>query len=137
MADTNTPQAIWGRELRHYRQQEGLTQAQLALKIHFSEGLISGVETGQMPASPEFAAACDKVLPTGGALVRLLDWRKGQVFPFWMGRWRDREQAAVALRSYQPLVMSIPRKRGDGPMPQRPSPGPLTLASSRSSDARM
>ncbi|WP_442942075.1 GNAT family N-acetyltransferase [Nonomuraea sp. NBC_00507] len=33
--------------------------------------------------------------------------------------------------------MSIPSNRGDGSMPQRPSTGPLTLAASRSSDARM
>ncbi|WP_372470757.1 AAA family ATPase [Nonomuraea aurantiaca] len=33
--------------------------------------------------------------------------------------------------------VSIPSNRGDGPMPQRPSAGPMRLASSRSSDARM
>jgi DNA-binding XRE family transcriptional regulator len=42
-------------ELRHYRKGSGLTQGQLSERIHFSEGLISGIETGQLPASPEFA----------------------------------------------------------------------------------
>lgn len=105
MVDAYSPQAIWGRELRHYRQEAGLTQAQLAQKIHFSESLISGVETGQLPASPEFARCCDDVLSTGGALHRLLDWRKGQVFPTWFGKWRDKEQAATTLRTYEPLVI--------------------------------
>lgn len=105
MPDSCTPQAIWGRELRHYRQAAELTQAQLSHRIHFSESLISGVETGQLPASPEFAEACDKVLTTGGALRRLLDWRRGQVFPAWFGKWRDKEQAAVILRTYEPLVV--------------------------------
>ncbi|WP_329082554.1 helix-turn-helix domain-containing protein [Streptosporangium sp. NBC_01469] len=99
-----TPQAIWGRELRHYRKAAGLTQGQLAERIHFSESLISGVETGQLPASPEFAETCDAVLGTDSALSRLLDWRKGQVFPAWFGRWRDKEQEATALRAYEPLV---------------------------------
>lgn len=104
MANLYTPQAIWGRELRHYRKAAGLTQGQLAERIHFSESLISGVETGQLPASPEFAETCDKVLSTDGSLYRLLDWRKGQVFPSWFGKWRDKERAAITLRTYQPLV---------------------------------
>ncbi|MEW9548010.1 helix-turn-helix domain-containing protein [Nonomuraea sp. NPDC050783] len=94
-----------GRELRHYRKAAGLTQGQLSERIHFSEGLISGVETGQLPASPEFAESCDKLLETGGALQRLLDWRKGQVFPSWFGRWHEKEQVAVALRTYEPLLV--------------------------------
>ncbi|WP_433239327.1 helix-turn-helix domain-containing protein [Streptosporangium sp. CA-135522] len=100
-----TPQAIWGRELRHYRKEAGLTQGQLSEKIHFSESLISGVETGQLPASPEFAEICDTTLGTGGALRRLLDWRRGQAFPSWFGKWRDKEQDAVTLRVYEPMVM--------------------------------
>ena len=105
MVDQHTPQAISGRELRHYRQAVGLTQAQLAQKIHFSESLISGIETGQLPASPEFAQACDTTLITGGALHRLLDRRRGQGFPAWFGRWRDKEQVATTLRTYEPLVV--------------------------------
>lgn len=105
VVDLYTPQAIWGRELKHYRKAAGLTQSQLAEKIHFSESLISGVETGQIPASPEFADACDAVLNTGGALRRLLDWRKGQQFPSWFGKWRAREQEATELRAYEPLLI--------------------------------
>ncbi|GGL16806.1 transcriptional regulator [Sphaerisporangium melleum] len=105
MVDRYTPQAIWGRELRHYRQAAGLTQAQLAQKIHFSESLISGVETGQLPASPDFAQSCDTTLTTGGALSRLLDWRRAQALPAWFGKWRDTEQAATVLRTYQPLMI--------------------------------
>jgi len=105
VVDIYSPQAIWGRELRHYRQAAGLTQAQMAHKVHFSESLISGIETGQLPASAEFARCCDEVLSTGGALYRLLDWRKGQVSPSWFGKWRDKEQVATTLRSYQPLVI--------------------------------
>ncbi|MGW4644482.1 helix-turn-helix domain-containing protein [Sphaerisporangium sp. NPDC004334] len=105
MVDRYTPQAIWGRELRHYRQAAGLTQAQLAQKIHFSESLISGVETGQLPASPEFAQSCDTTLTTDGALSRLLDWRKGQVFPAWFGQWPDKEQVATALHAYEPILV--------------------------------
>ncbi|MEU8206780.1 helix-turn-helix transcriptional regulator [Streptosporangium sp. NPDC049046] len=99
-----TPQAIWGRELRHHRKAAGLTQSQLAERIHYSESLISGIETGQIPSCPDFAERCDELLETGGLLSRLLDWRKGQIFPSWFGEWRDKEQEATALRAYEPLV---------------------------------
>ncbi|GII66986.1 transcriptional regulator [Sphaerisporangium krabiense] len=105
MADKYTPQAIWGRELRHYRQVAGFTQAQLAQKIHFSESLISGIETGQLPASLEFAKSCDTTLSTGGALYRLLDWRRAQPFAQWFGEWRVKEQAASSFRAYEPLLI--------------------------------
>jgi transcriptional regulator with XRE-family HTH domain len=105
VGDIYSPQAIWGRELRHYRQGACLNQSQLAQKIHFSESLISGVETGQLPASPEFAQACDEALGTDGALYRLLDWRRGQHIPSWFGRWRDKEQVATTLRAYEALIV--------------------------------
>ncbi|GII85452.1 transcriptional regulator [Sphaerisporangium siamense] len=105
MADKYTPQAIWGRELRHYRQVAGFTQAQLAQRIHFSESLISGIETGQLPASPEFAQACDTTLSTGGALHRLLDWRKGSPFPEWFGKWQDKERVATVVKAYESLLI--------------------------------
>jgi len=50
-----TPMAIWGRELKHYRQAAGLTRAELAQRINYSTSLISQIETGQVPATVEFA----------------------------------------------------------------------------------
>jgi transcriptional regulator with XRE-family HTH domain len=103
--DLCSPQAIWGRELRHHRQIAGLTQAQLAVRIRFSESLISGIETGQVPAGRDFAAACDEALDTGGALLRQLDWRKGDRFPVWFGEWPKIEAKATVLRAFQLSVI--------------------------------
>jgi transcriptional regulator with XRE-family HTH domain len=97
-----TPMAIWGRELKHYRQAAGLTQAELAQKINYSTSLISQIETGQVPATAEFAKACDKELNTGGTLTRTLDYRKGSAFPTWFGKWLPYEQGAVVLKTFQP-----------------------------------
>lgn len=101
MTDPYSPQAIWGRELRHYRKAAGFTQAQLAARINFAESLISGCENGHLSASPEFAEACDEALRTGGALVRLLDYRKAEVFPSWFGEWPIIESKAARLRTFQ------------------------------------
>jgi hypothetical protein len=77
MANLYTPRAIWGRELRHYRKGAGLTQGRLSQKVHFSESLISGVETGQLPASPESAQTCDMDRFTDDSPMDL--WRKRPV----------------------------------------------------------
>ncbi|RAY13587.1 XRE family transcriptional regulator [Actinomadura craniellae] len=105
MHDPYSPQAIWGRELRHYRRAAGLTQAQLAALINYSESLISNIETGQVPAVPEFAAACDEALNTGGALLRQLDWRKAERFPAWFGEWPVIETKATVLRTFELAVV--------------------------------
>lgn len=105
MAGFHSPQAIWGRALRHLRQAAGLTQPQLAETINFSISLISGVETGQLPATPEFAKACDKALDTGGILLLLLDWRKGEVIPSWFD-WPKYEAEARILRGYEQTIVA-------------------------------
>ncbi|GAB2805264.1 hypothetical protein GCM10027176_07730 [Actinoallomurus bryophytorum] len=80
----NTPQAIWGRELKHYRNRAGLTQAELAARLYCSDSLISSIETGQVPAMPDFAEAADRELSTDGVLVRTLDFRKNEpAYPTW------------------------------------------------------
>jgi transcriptional regulator with XRE-family HTH domain len=97
-----SPQAIWGREVRVYREAAGLTQAELAAQLFCSDSLISSIETGQAPATETFAEAADKILNTRGALTRLLDWRKGvPAYPSWFIDWIPAEEGAVLLRSYE------------------------------------
>ena len=105
MTDPYSPQAIWGRELRHHRLAAGLTQAQLAARINFAESLISGCENGHLQASHPFAKACEEALNTGGALVRLLDYRKGSRFPSWFGEWPIIETKAIRLRNFELAVI--------------------------------
>jgi transcriptional regulator with XRE-family HTH domain len=100
-----TPMAIWGRELRHYRKAAGLTQIELATKIKYSPSLVSQTETGQTPATPAFTEACDAALNTGGALTRILDYRKGEQFPPWFGEWLPYEEGAAVLKTFQPRVV--------------------------------
>jgi transcriptional regulator with XRE-family HTH domain len=105
----NSPQAIWGRELKYYREAAGLTQPQLAEIINYDTSVISRVENGRIPASIEFAKACDAVpaLNTNGTLTRTLDYRKGEVFPSWFD-WPKHEAEAVRLRAYHnSLVLGL------------------------------
>jgi transcriptional regulator with XRE-family HTH domain len=94
-----TPQAIWGRELRFYRERAELTQAELAARLFCSDSLISSIETGQSPATEEFAKSADATLNTDGVLFRLLDWRKGvPAYPSWFIDWLPAEDKAVLIR---------------------------------------
>jgi transcriptional regulator with XRE-family HTH domain len=103
----NTPQAIWGRELKHYRNRAGLTQAELAARLYCSDSLISSIETGQAPATPDFAETVDRELCLDGVLVRTLDYRKNEpAYPTWFIDWLPAEQKAVLIRSFEVALIS-------------------------------
>lgn len=105
MVDPYSPQAIWGRELRHYRTGAGLTQAELAERISFSESLISGAETGQVPASVSFAKACDREFDTGGALLRALDFKKARRYPSGFAEYLEVEKKTGMIRWYEGMCV--------------------------------
>lgn len=105
MVDPYSPQAIWGRELRHYRKRAGRTQAELAERINFSESLISGAETGQLAASIPFAEACDRELETGGALLRMLDFKKAHRYPTGFAEYLEVEKKTSMIRWYEGLCI--------------------------------
>ncbi|GAA1809453.1 helix-turn-helix transcriptional regulator [Actinomadura chokoriensis] len=105
VVDPYSPQAIWGRELRHYRKQAGLTQAELATRISFSESLISGAETGQLAASLPFAESCDRELETGGALTRTLDFKKSHRLPTGFAEYLEVEKKTSMIRWYEGLCI--------------------------------
>jgi transcriptional regulator with XRE-family HTH domain len=54
-----------GVRLRHVRKLQGLTQAQLSSRVHFSISLIKKVEQGSVPPSAAFVAASARVLGVG------------------------------------------------------------------------
>ena len=102
MDERFSPQAIWGRELRYYRERAGLTQTGLAEMINYSDSLISSIETGQAPATGEFAETADAALNADGALTRTLDWRKGvPAYPTWFIDWLPAEEKAVFIRLFE------------------------------------
>ncbi|MCG6494058.1 helix-turn-helix domain-containing protein [Kitasatospora sp. A2-31] len=71
-SDTGQPGgAGFGTVLRTLRREAGLSQADLAGRVHYDKSHISKVETGDKPATAEFARACDRALRAGGSLVAL------------------------------------------------------------------
>jgi transcriptional regulator with XRE-family HTH domain len=62
----------FGQVLRRLRAAAGLSQPQLAAKVHYSQSLISKVENGAERPSSDFARACDDALGSTGQLVALV-----------------------------------------------------------------
>lgn len=61
----------FGAELRRWRMARGMTHRDLTTLVSYSQELVAKVEKGHRWPSHDLAAACDSVLETGGALVRL------------------------------------------------------------------
>jgi transcriptional regulator with XRE-family HTH domain len=61
-----------GAELRNWRTLRGLSQRELGSRIHVHADTIAKAEKAERTATHQLLRACDRVLETGGALVRLL-----------------------------------------------------------------
>lgn len=59
--------SLFADELKAHRTAQGWTQADLAAKVNYSDGLIAQVETCRRPPSRDLAKALDRVFATPGA----------------------------------------------------------------------
>lgn len=92
-------------ELRRLRAASGLSQKQLADRIKFTTSAVGMAETAARMPSKIFAERCDEALGADGALKRLWPLVNRQAFPKGFGAFVDLEQAATAIRSYEPHVV--------------------------------
>lgn len=97
---------LWGKELARAREAAGLNQEDLGRTIHVSQSLVGMWESGRRAPHPDLVGRCEKVLHTDGLLQRLLeDWVSREVSPQWLGKWREAEERATTLYSFQPTVV--------------------------------
>lgn len=68
---------LFGIELRRRRMQSGLSLADLARRVHYTNGYLSKVETGSKNASITLARLCDAELGASGTLSALVHPRPG------------------------------------------------------------
>ena len=99
----------FGRQLRRYREEAGLTQESLGRRANNGRGVTSQyvgqVESGRTRCSREFAETMDRELKAGGRLLALWDdLVLDSAFPTWFD-WPSIEAEAVALDSYQCMVV--------------------------------
>ncbi|MGW4465808.1 helix-turn-helix domain-containing protein [Micromonospora sp. NPDC004704] len=89
-------------ELRQMRLARSWTQEDLAKAVRYSASLVGMIETGTRKPPPGFWERVDEAFQTGGMFARQA---KRLSTPKWKADWESAEREAVALRSYQPLVV--------------------------------
>ncbi|WP_406317283.1 helix-turn-helix domain-containing protein [Streptosporangium sp. NBC_01639] len=102
-----SPIALFGYELRRYRQEAGLSQSKLARRMGYSLGTVSMAETGRRPPTEDFARRCDEALGAEGALVRIKEMIDNVAarLPAWFRPWAEIEQTAESLHTWEPLIV--------------------------------
>ncbi|GAB3969132.1 helix-turn-helix transcriptional regulator [Actinoallomurus acanthiterrae] len=95
-----------GAAIRRYRQADGLTQAQLAQRVNYSEGWLSNLETGQLRPKGQAVGSVEKALSLpAGVLMDLYDLLTEETPPGWFRPWLEEERAATVLRSFEHTVV--------------------------------
>lgn len=100
--------AIWtgyGKLLKLFREQAGLTQPELAAAIGYSHELVKSVEQGRRPAKVVFTDAVEATLDAGGALRVLQEHVERAKFPAFFQDFALLESEAVSRFSYDPLLV--------------------------------
>jgi transcriptional regulator with XRE-family HTH domain len=98
--------AMFADELKLARAAAGLTQEQLADKIHNHPSLIARIETCRSVPTLDFARRSDEALGTNGVLARMQPQAKRVAFVPGFGQYLQIEEAAALLRSWEPLVVN-------------------------------
>ncbi|MER5638399.1 helix-turn-helix transcriptional regulator [Kitasatospora sp. NPDC002227] len=102
---TSSPLAAFAVHLRSSRDQKGLTQAQLADLMNYSETHVSNVETTKSRPDLKFVEKADEILETGGTLQLLWwSWKNGALIPGFTD-YTTQETSATAVRLFETRVM--------------------------------
>lgn len=96
---------LFAGELKRVRANAGLSQQALADEIQYSASQVAMVESGRRAPNPDFTKRCDRVLPTDGLLGRIHEIIAEDTLMPWFRDWVLFEQEAVALRSYESMVI--------------------------------
>ena len=108
---SRTPEGVFGKALKFYRERAGLSQTELAALSNYSNTVISKIEKGERPPAEGFPGRIDALpqLDTRDGLTQLWGWLKDsarhRAYPGWFDRWPDFEARATMLRWYEPLVL--------------------------------
>ncbi|MFK4067644.1 Scr1 family TA system antitoxin-like transcriptional regulator [Streptomyces sp. NPDC029674] len=100
-----------GKQLKVLREHAGMSQKELALEVHCTEGLISAMERGVRTPQPEFLRRADKVLRAGGVLVAAIEdveeaLKKARTrHPEWYRGYAELEAQAVELYDYSCMAI--------------------------------
>ncbi|MGA5700998.1 helix-turn-helix domain-containing protein [Peterkaempfera bronchialis] len=103
-----TSRAVFGKVLKHFREEAGLSQGDLAKLIPCDRSLVSRIEAGTRVPGEIFAVASDKQLGTGKLFAKLwgeINWYANVDHPDWFKQRAAMDAVATAVREYQTQVI--------------------------------
>src|SRR5579875_314706 len=108
---SKTPEGVFGKALKFYRERAGLSQMELAALSNYSNSVINKIERGYRPPAENFPERMDAIpeLQTNGELARWWEWLKDSsrqgAYPGWFAPWPDFEAMATTLRWYELITV--------------------------------
>ncbi|MEU0719135.1 helix-turn-helix transcriptional regulator [Streptomyces lavendulocolor] len=102
---SSSPRALLGAELRHARENAGLSQDALGEKLFVSGSFIGQLESGTRRMQPEIAARIDRILGTNGFFQRNCRAANKSRYPDHFAEAAEAEAVATAIREYAPLLI--------------------------------
>ncbi|WP_336053437.1 helix-turn-helix domain-containing protein [Streptomyces sp. CA2R101] len=102
---SSSPRAMLGAELRHKREEAGLTQEELGRHLFVSGSFIGQLEAGTRRMQLEFAVKIDEVLGTDGYFTRNCEAATKSKYPDHFAEAAEAEAIATAIRQYAPQLI--------------------------------
>ncbi|WP_030991200.1 helix-turn-helix domain-containing protein [Streptomyces sp. NRRL S-1813] len=102
---SSSPRAMLGAELRHKREEAGLTQEELGSPLFVSGSFIGQLEAGTRRMQMEYAVKMDEILRTDGYFVRNCEAAKKSKYPDHFAEAAEAEAVAKAIREYAPQLI--------------------------------
>ncbi|MGW7637220.1 helix-turn-helix transcriptional regulator [Streptomyces decoyicus] len=102
---SSSPRAMLGAELRHKREEAGLTQEELGSPLFVSGSFIGQLEAGTRRMQMEYAVKIDEILATDGYFVRNCEAAKKSKYPDHFAEAAEAEAIATAIREYAPQLI--------------------------------
>lgn len=109
---SRTPEGVFGKALKFFRERAGLSQTELAALSNYSNTVINKIEKGERPPAVGFPERMDAIpqLESSGELSRLWGWleesARHRAYPGWFNRWPDLEGKAKRLRTFE--LVAVP-----------------------------
>ncbi|MFI6650813.1 helix-turn-helix domain-containing protein [Streptomyces sp. NPDC050529] len=102
---SSSPRALLGAELRHRREEAGLSQAELGAPLFVSGSFIGQLESGVRRMQMDQAEKFDEVLGADGFFVRNCAALKTSKYPEHFAEAAEAEARAEAIREYAPQLV--------------------------------
>ncbi|MFI0711754.1 helix-turn-helix domain-containing protein [Streptomyces inhibens] len=102
---SSSPRAMLGAELRHKREEAGLTQEELGRPLFVSGSFIGQLEAGTRRMQMEYAVKMDEILETDGYFARNCEAATKSKYPDHFSEAAEAEAMATTIKEYAPLLI--------------------------------